>query len=344
MSVTIRDIAKIAGVSPSTVSRCLNDSTVISEKTKKRIKQIAEELGFEFNANARSLSTSKTGTVGIIYPENYTELDDNLYFNSLHNQLRDSLEREDLDLIAAFPVNKYTNKSNIQKLITCKKVDGLIIVHSKMDTKTFDLLNKSKIPYVFLHHFPEICKEEDVDVVYTDHFIGGYLATEHLINMGHKKIICVSTMGDEDEFKLRTEGYKKALLDYNIEYDDKLLFYGDHSYPSGYRIVYKNFEVFKGVSAVFAQTDLMAFGIMDALREKNIKVPNDMAIVGYNDIELCTCVKPNLTTIHQPREEIAHLTCERLIDLMNAKKPKKSKKIIIQPRLIIRDSCGANKI
>ncbi|WP_094552063.1 LacI family DNA-binding transcriptional regulator [Petroclostridium xylanilyticum] len=343
MAITTNDIAKIAGVSQSTVSRCLNNSSLVSEKTKKRIKKIAEELGFEFNANARSLSTSKTGTIGVIYPENFADFSINFYFSSLHNQLRESLEREDLDLIVAFSKNRFTGKNNIKKLITRKKIDGLIIVHSQLDDETLSFLNNSKVPFVFLHHYLSLDDSEDADVIYTDHFKGGYLATEHLIKLGHQKIMCISAVGEGDEFKLRTQGYKAALSNYNLSFDEQLLFYGDITFQSSYRIVKENVEKLKKISAIFAQTDMMALGAMEALRELHIEVPQDIALVGYDDIELSTCFKPYLTTIHQPREEISLLACERLIELLNSNKPIKKRKIAIQPKLIIRESCGSKK-
>lgn len=337
MSYTTKDLAKIAGVNQSTVSRCLNDSPLISDETKNRVKKLAEELGFEFNANARSLSTSKTGTIGVIYPDDYTEFGINLYFSTLQNQLRESLERQEIDLIASFPTNKYTNKNNIRRLITCQKVDGLIIIQSNIDHETLSYLKKSKIPFVFLHHYPETCKYEDVDVVYVDHLKGGYLATEYLISRGHKNILCISSNAIGDEYKLRTEGYKRALSDHNIDFNEQLIFFADLSFMASYNII-KNLVDLKSITAIFAQTDLMALGAIEALRDLKIKVPDDIAIVGYNDEELSSYFKPHLTTVHQPRETLAQLTCERLIELIYSKTPKKPTKIAIQPKLIIRES------
>jgi LacI family transcriptional regulator len=180
MTITSKEIALIAGVSQSTVSRSLNDSPLISEKTKERIRKVAKEQGFVFNANARSLSTNKTNTVGIIYPDNFNDFSVNLYFSSLHNQLRESLEKENLDLIVSFAENKFTKTNNIERLIKCQKVDGLIIVKSKLDHQTVNYLKSSKIPFVFMHHIPDISQlhNVDVDIVCTDHIKGGYLATE----------------------------------------------------------------------------------------------------------------------------------------------------------------------
>ncbi|WP_432664917.1 LacI family DNA-binding transcriptional regulator [Wukongibacter baidiensis] len=340
MAITIKDIAKIAGVSYSTVSRSLNDSPLVAQSTKDQIKKIAEDLGFEFNANARSLTTSKTGTIGIIYPENFDEFGIHLYYGSLHYQLRKSLEAVDLDLIVAFPKNRATKENNIKKLITRQKVDGLIIAQFDLDQDTMRFIDNAKIPFVFFHH-PVDPKLEDVDAVCTDHFKGGYLATQHLIKTGRRNIMCIPA-GSDREFNLRTEGYKAALKDNGIKFDSNLIIEGKPDFELAKEIIKKNIQLVKSIDGIFAQTDLMAWGVIEALKEMNIAVPDDIAVVGYDDIELSTYITPKLTTIHQPREEIAILTCERLHELLNSKntKRKRKKKTELVPTLVIRESCG----
>jgi LacI family transcriptional regulator len=340
ISVTTKSIAKIAGVSQSTVSRSLNDSNLISEDTKKKVKQIAKELGFEFNANARSLKTSNTGTVSLVYPENFDDFSLHLYFSSLYNQIRESLEKADLDLIVTFLRNRFTGQDSIKKLVSRKKVDGFIIVQSNLKREILNFLKQSKIPFVFLHLYPSAYNTQEVDAVYTDHFKGGYLAAEHLIGLGRKKIICLAVAGREAEFFMRTKGFKAAHEDYGLVAPKDFLFYGDRSFKSGYQSIITRQSTLKKVDAVFAHTDLMALGVIAALKELHIGVPEDIAVVGYDDIELCTYFHPYLSTIHQPREEIARLTCERLIELLSTKKPTQAKKLAIEPRLIVRESCG----
>ncbi|MDD4725699.1 MAG: LacI family DNA-binding transcriptional regulator [Tissierellia bacterium] len=343
MKVTIKDIAKIAGVSHATVSRSLNDSHLVAEDTKKRIKDIADTLGFEFNANARSLSTNKTGTIGIIYPERFGEFGVSLYYSSLLTQIRDYLEKEEMDTIVAFPKNRYSKDSNIKRLILSRKIDGLIIIHpniNDVDQKIMNFLEKSRVPYIFLHHYPSFCDVDSVDAIYTDHFGGGYDATEYLIKQGHKNIICITSHGDSREFYQRTNGYKAALSDKNIKFNENYIFRGYRDIISGFRIMKDNmdFIIEKGITGIFAQTDLMAIGVIQALKEIDKSVPKDYSIVGYDDIELIMEFKPNLTTIHQPREEIAFLTCDRLFELINGVKTNSKVNIMLKAKLIERDS------
>lgn len=342
MSITSYDIAKIANVSQSTVSRCLNNSNLVSEKTRDRIYKIAQEHKFQFNSNARSLSTNRTSTIGLVFPKGLVDFGFDVHFRSWQDALIESLERIELDVIVTFFENRFTKKNNIMKLITAKKIDGLIIVQPELDIETITFLEKTSIPYVFCKYLPSICKTRDVDCIYVDQFKGGYLATNHLIELGHRKIISFSAEIPGGEFELRTEGFKTALNDNNLSFDKQMFFMGNSTFMSGYQIINENKEKFKNVSAIFAQNDLMALGALTALNELNIRIPNDIAIVGFDDIELCTYLKPNLTTIHQPTKDIALLTCKRLVELMNNEQSSSKQKLAIQPKLVIRESSGAN--
>ncbi len=344
MSFTTKDLARLAGVSQSTVSRSLNNSPLISEETRNRILKIAEEQGFEFNANARSLITNRSNTIGIIYPEDFMDFNANLYFGAFHGQVQQSLEQVNLDLIVAFANNRFSGLSNIKKLIIGKKVDGLLIARSTLPSDTKLFLKSSRIPYVFLHHYLHDPDFEDSDRVYTDHMRGGFLATEHLVNLGHRNIATV-TMSEYDgnEYILRTEGYRSALRGFDIEPDESLIFQGgSHYFQSGYDAVMQNISTIKRITAVFAQNDMMALGVKEALNELSIRVPEDIALVGFDDIEFCTYFKPHLTTIHQPREQMTKLACERLLDRIESKRPMKGKDLKLQPTLVVRDSCGSS--
>ncbi len=337
--ITTKDLARLAGVSQSTVSRSLNNSPSISEKTRNRILQIAQEQGFEFNANARGLSTNRTDTIGIIYPEDFTDLSYHLFLSFLHNDLRESLERKNFDMITSFAQNRFSGANNIKKLIIQRKVDGLIIVRSRLDPETMTFLQGSGIPFVFLHYYdPSI---EQMDRVYTDHLHGGMIATEHLLSLGHKRILCITTAGEGTEYEYRTDGYRLALQKYGIGIDEKLILQNNGSFKATYNQFLEEPDRIKGVTAIFAQKDIMALGVIEALAQMNIRVPKDIAMVGYDNIELGTYFRPYLTTVHQPREQITRLACERLLELIASKRVKRGKEIKIRPKLIIRESCGA---
>ncbi len=342
MAITTKDIAKMANVSQSTVSRCLNDSPMISEKTKKKVLKIAQEHGFQFNAHARSLSANRTYTIGVILPKSLFGFEGEMHFRSWQNELIESLEQMEFDVIVSFFENRFTKQNNIQRLLAAKKVDGFIILEPALDDETITILEQTDIPFIFCKYIPPFYKTRDVDFVCVDQFKGGYIAADHLIKQGHKRIMCISANHIGGEFGLRTEGFKAALRDNNLPYNDKMLFYGDTTFQSGYQVIKDNIEALRDITAIFAQNDLMALGAIQALKESGINVPEDIAMVGFDDIELCTFYQPYLTTVHQPTKEIAALTCKRLIEKLNSTELTLKQKLEISPTLVIRESCGIN--
>ena len=335
MAVTIKDIAKVAGVNYSTVSRALNDSPLVADKTKRYVNKIAKELGFEFNANARFMTTSKTSTIGVIFPEDFDEFGTHIYYSSLHHHLRKSLEVMDLDLIISFPKNRHNKKDNIKRLIGSRKVDGLIIAQPTIESETLKYIQDSNIPFVFFHH-PTLLS--GVDEIIVDHCKGGYLATKHLLEKGHDRILCLAS-GDTLEIQQRIMGYENALNEYNILDCNRKVVILTQEFQAGYDAVKQIFNNNKPYDAIFATTDLLAWGAMTSLQEMGYNVPKDVAIVGYDDVEMTTYLRPELTTIHQPQEEIVLLTCERLSQKMN-NNPAASipQKILLEPTLIVRSS------
>lgn len=341
MVITTKDIAKIANVSQSTVSRCLNNSSMISDKTKQRVLKIAQEHGFQFNASARSLSTRKTHTIGIVCLKRMFDDAHNIHYIDWQDSLIENLERLDYDVIISLLINKFTGQNNIRKLISAKKVDGLIIMQQELDAESMAILEQSSIPYIFCKYLPTVCKTRDVDYVHVDQFKGGYLATQHLIGLGHQRIMCISAKVSGGEFEQRIEGYKTAFGDNALSFAKNPILYGDGTFHSGYQLIQDHKDQLKGITAIFGQNDLMALGALSALREMHIKVPEDIAMIGYDNIKLCTYFKPYLTSVHQPFDEVALLTCKRLVELMNSKESNIKQKLAVQPKLVIRESCGA---
>ncbi len=339
--MTIRDFAKIAGVSVATVSRSLNNSPLVKQETKQRILQLAEKVGFERNASARGLATSRMDTIGIILPLEYDKFDQHLYYSSLMNDLREDLERSSFDLIVSFATNRFTGKSNILRLINRKKVDGLIILRETLDPEILKFLETKKIPYIF-SHYPPANDEIPFDVVYPDHLWGGRLAGEHLASLGYKNILCLCVEGGIHEFDLRVEGFAKALISKGISFSEQNVIYSPFTIKDGFRLVIEHAERVKKADALFAVTDLLAFGALEAVKDLGLRVPDDFAVIGYDDIPLSAELHPPLTSVHQPREEMASETCKRLLEKIKFKdKYKSGVKTVIHPYLVVRESCGA---
>ena len=335
MAVTIKDIAKIAGVTHSTVSRCLNDKPGVSDSVRAEIKKIAADLGFEFNANARGLNTSRTGTIGIIMNEDLG--DGNLHFfsNSFLSQIRNILEKADLDMLTSFSRNSLNQKDNIKKLVNRRKVDGLILLCSSITKDSVDFLRASKTPFIFSHQIPSRNFGE-VNAVYCDHMKGGYLAAKHLIDRGRRNIVCVKRKDDRTEFQMRTDGYVKALNDHGLPYRPEYILPGGSTLDCG-REIMADIEPFLGeIDGIFAHTDLLALALLKEFRHRGIRIPEDISLIGYDNIELCTYVEPNLSSINQPSRDISVQTCEILIRQLNGIVEPDIR--VIPPELIIRAS------
>lgn len=339
--MTLKDIAELAQTSVSTVSRSLNDSDLVSGETKRRIKQIADEHGFEFNASARGLVTSTTGTIGVILPENYDRFDVLLYHAALHNDFRKSLERADKDLIVAFLKNRFTGLRNVEKLVTRKKVDGLIIVQSEIDTETAHFLEQRNVPFV-MTQYPPPDQTPAYDVIYSDSWTGGKLVAEHFLEHGVSSVACISG-GNETQSRQRIAGFVDTFAAHGVTVQPECILTGDFQSDTAVQLVRDNIGLLRQVDALFAVNDLMAFGAMQALQAAGLRVPEDVAVVGYDDTPLAAITLPGLTSVHQSREEIALLASELLLDLIQQKTAgtageRTPRAVAIQPRLTVRES------
>ena len=342
--MTIKDIAQIARVSVSTVSRSLNDSPLVAETTKRRIKSIADRQGFEFNAGARGMVTRRVGTIGVILPEEFDHFHVQLYHSSLHNNLRRALERAGLDLIVGFARNRHDLSDNIGRIVRRGKVDGLIIIGTAIEPRTEAFLKETETPYVFSHYPPESARP-DVDWVFVDHERGGMLVGDHFCRCGYHKIVL---LGDPDcalEFQQRADGLRKAFAHTERAGDIEVI-RGEFSLEAGYRLVRENLEAIRRADALFALNDLLAIGAIQACAAAGLSVPDDIAVVGYDDTPLAAILHPSLTTVRQPSEAVAFMTCERLIEMIEDRaggRLHRPRHISLQPQLIVRDSsstCG----
>ncbi len=315
--ITIKDIAEIAEVDHSTVSRALNNSPRVSAETRKRIQEIARRMHFEFNAIGRSLSRGKSGNIAVIHSEDGDVFGTSQYFNLLFRSLRKDLERRKMDALILEAYNPETGESNIARLIRQNKVDGFLLVHAEIRREDYLMILESGKPMIQLHARPKYFSTEHLDYYFTDNVEGGRIATEHLISKGCRSIINLTGCREPSgEFAMRLEGYKLALEQAGISFDPNLIFFNDCSYQSGYQTVYANQELFRESDGVFAQADIVAFGCLTALKELGIQPPRDILITGFDDTPLCLLPVPGITSVHQPVEELTKLACDRISHLL----------------------------
>lgn len=341
INITIKDIARIAGVSHSTVSRSLNDSPKVKEETKRRIREIAEKFDFEFNAGARSLSTKKTGTVGIIHPELNKDFSASLFCGALISEIMNELDKKEIDFIPSYALNRESFSSNIRRLTRQHKVDAFIIVESDVPAEDYQFLKKNSIPLIQLHYRPKFCSAKSIDYIFSDNFTGGKIATDHLIEHGCTNIMCITIESDHPEIIDRRKGFLQSMEEHNLKVDKNLIFEAECSFFNGEKIIRDNQNILKSIDGIFVHADIMALGVIKELKNLGYRVPEDIKVVGYDDIELGTYLDPKLTTVHQPKEMLAVKACSRISEIINSNRQEDDSLLqeVIRPSLIKRESC-----
>jgi len=331
MAVTIKDIAKLANVSITTVSRVINNKTEgVSEETRERILQLVKEHEYQPNAIARGLVTKKTKTLGLIIPDIT-----NPFFPDIARGVEDSAHIYGYNVFLCNTDDNLDKESEYINALKEKYVDGIIFTSSSIPKQEhIKELIKSGIPIVIMDRRIE---SDDIYGVFLDNYEGGYIATKHLIDLGHKKIGCITGPLYSKSARERLEGYKGCLNENGLEYDESIVFEGDYKINSGITGSEKLLNLNKKISAIFVCNDLMAYGSYKTIRSRGYKIPDDISIIGFDDIYLSQILEPQLTTIRQPAYDMGLTAARMLIKLIEGEKL--NRKIInFKPKLIIRQS------
>jgi len=329
----ISDVARSVGVSETSVSLVLtNKPNRISEATKKRIIEAAKALDYVPNTFARGLVTNKSQTIGLIVPDI-----ENGYFASLSKAI--SLEAEKYGYIVLLLNSNDSHELAIKQTNTLlqRSVDGLVLVvsnesyHKKNVLQLKKLLSSLDIPYVLVDRdFADF----KANKVYYDNIEGGYLAAKHLLDKGHRKIACITGPNDSFSSIQRLVGYKKALEEYGVLFDDSIIKEGDFRLESGincFKGLYR-----KDIDSIFCFNDMMAFGAITEIKELGLSVPEDLSIVGYDDNIVASISGAELDTISQNPEVLAKQATALLIK--NIDDPSFYDEIKLKPNLVIRKS------
>lgn len=322
-------MAKVSGFSKSTVSRVLRNEANVNPRTKKKIEEAAQRLGYTPNAVARSLRSRKTTTIGVIIADIC-----NPFFSSVVRGIEDTARKKGYNIILCNTDGKYEREKEALETLVQKRVDGLLIapVQKKLD----DLLElkRKKIPFVLIgRHFDPL----ETDHVITDDVKGAFMATEYLIKKGHKKILMINGPSYISSARERMMGYKKALVENNIKFDAKLLKEGALKMEDGYRTIKKAILSKLNFTAVFAYSDLVAFGVIKALKEQGYKIPDETAVVGYDNIDFGFSAELPLTTVRIPKYRLGSEGM-KLLHRRIDEKVNKPQKVILDTKLIIRES------
>ncbi len=333
--VTIKDVAKKAGLSISTVSLVINNKGKVSEETKRRVFQIIEELGYYPTRSARNLVSKKTGNIGFILTEEHFSRSEPFYTKIFLGTEFESRQHNYYILLTT--VSSQFSRDSIPRFLLESNVDGVIFA-GKINQRYVKYVEDLGLPYILVDYD---LPGRKVSAVMIDNVGGGEIATEHLIKLGYRKIAFIGGDIEHPSIKGRLEGFKRALEKARIECQENLCIVDepDTRIANGYRACEKLFSRLKP-EAIFAANDAMAIGCMQFLKEKGIKIPDEVAIVGFDDIEACIHVEPRLTTIRVDKEELGVIAVKRLVEMIN--EPGAGiNRVYVPVELVIRESCGA---
>lgn len=332
MKITINDIAKMANVSKGTVSRVINNKPEgVSEETRRRILKIIDEVGYVPNSNARSITVSETKTIGLIIPDV-----SNPFFAELARGVEDCSSEYGYTVFLCNSDMDIEKQKNYLNALLEKRVDGIILNTSGdfNDKKFRDKFYKINIPVVLIDR-----KTQDLERykgVFIDNIEAGYKATKYLISGKNENIAYLAGTYGIDTTMKRLEGYKKALTEASIELKPDYIVYGEYSIKSGYERTLSLMKGHREIQAIFAGSDIIAIGAIKALKDMNILVPDEVEVVGIDDISISNLISPSLTTVAQPIYEIGYKASEKLINFINNKSDYEDE--FLPTKLVIRNS------
>ena len=334
--ITIKVIARIAHVSNTTVSRALNNQSRIRNKTKERILSIAKELNYRPDFIARSLVMKRTRTLGLVI----TTIA-NPFYTELAQGIEATARKLGYNIILCSTQSDLGTERLDVEMLRSKGVDGIIFTSAHMGDPNIVELAEEGFPIVLVNrrtYDPMVMGL--VDYVGIDNIQGGFWAVEHLIKLGHRQIGIIGGSSESSVGFERLEGGKRALAAYGLKQFDDYFLEGNFLKESGYRGGKKFIKMAEPPTAVFAANDYMALGTYQAVMEEGLKVPEEIAIVGFNDIEFTSMKGIELTTIGQKKYEMGALSVENLVERIEGRKVHPPQEIILKPELIIRRTCG----
>lgn len=332
--VTIKDIAKAAGVSPSTVSRALNDSPLISAATKERIKRLAQELGYERNELARGLVKGSFGALGLIVPDIA-----NPFFAEITKGVEEAARKRGFGVLLCTTQGEEAREEEYLRLLRRKRVDGLIIASVTLDDPHLRELQGSKIPFVLVSR---LSRRVEAPYVVVDDKKGGRLAVEHLVDLGHEKIAFIGGPANVHSSRERMEAYKEVLKERGLPYDPGWVVFASFSQEAGREAARSLLSGGKRPTAIFAANDLIALGVMEAAEELGLRIPEDLSLVGYNNISYAALPRIQLTTVAQPTYEMGRIAVEYLLSVCSGK-TKEKLRCVLPPRLVVRKTTAPPK-
>lgn len=333
---TMKDIARLAGVSTSTVSHVINKSRFVSDEIAERVNNAAQQLNYAPSALARSLKMNRTKTIGMLVTTST-----NPFFGEVVKGVERSCYHQGYNLILCNTEgDNQRMKASINTLLQ-KRVDGLLLMCSTLEGERLDVFDRyPDIPIVVMDWGPILFAS---DKIQDNSLQGGYVAAKHLIESGHKEIGCITGPLIRHQAQMRYEGYKRALAEAGIAINPDWIVESDFECEGGYQAFEKLYQRGKLPSALFVSNDMMAMGVIQAASQRGLRVPDDLSLIGYDDVHIAKFMTPALTTIHQPKYRLGKAAVDTL--LYRLENPDTTAQVVqLEPTLVVRSSvCFLNK-
>jgi len=329
MKVTIYDVAAKAGVSIATVSKVINNTGRISEKTRKLVNQIMEELDYQPSTVASALSGKSTYTIGLTLPDLA-----NPYFAEIARAIENQGRKYGFNVFICSTDNDPEKEEEFYQLFMKKRVDGIIMVSRDKQNVVVKKIISEKVPLVMI---AREFNTAPVTSIMVDDYLGGYQAGQHLLQLGHKRIAVIAEHLSELGSKERLRGCSDAMLEAGIEIDAILIIEGGYTLETGKQAMYSLLAIDPPITAVFACNDILAIGAVQAIREAGMQVPAHISVVGYDNTILATIIDPPLTTVAQPMTEIGERSVTLLVEQIQSRELVRQR-VVLMPDLIVRRS------
>ncbi|EMH4165054.1 ribose operon transcriptional repressor RbsR [Pluralibacter gergoviae] len=327
---TMKDVARLAGVSTSTVSHVINKDRFVSEAITLKVDEAIKSLNYAPSALARSLKLNQTHTIGMLI----TASTNPFYSELVRGVERSCFERGYSLVLCNTEGDEQRMNRNLETLMQ-KRVDGLLLLCTETHQPSQEIMQRyPSIPTVMMDWAPF---DGDSDLIQDNSLLGGDMATQYLIDKGYRRIACIAGPLDKTPSRLRLEGYQLAMARAGIAVEDGFIITSDFEFSGGLKAMQALLALPALPQAVFVGNDAMAVGVYQALHQAGLRVPQDIAVVGYDDIELARYMTPPLTTIHQPKDELGELAIDVLIHRM-ANPAQAQQRVQLTPELIVRGS------
>lgn len=340
MAVTIKDVAKVANVAPSTVSRVIANSPRISEKTKERVREVMDQLGYHPNFIARSLASQSTRAIGLVMPSSTDVVFQNPFFPTVLSGLSEGAHSKQYALHMTTGKTEDEIFDGVVAMVQGGRVDGVILLYSKVEDRVIAYLRERDFPFVVIGK--PFKDDENISYVDNDNFKAGKEVTEHLIQLGHDKIGFIGGNLDLVVTVERLLGYEKALRNSGISLIDEYIVNDEFLRESGQDAVKVLLSLEKPPTAMVVADDLMALGVLNKLDELGISVPDDISIVSFNNVLIAEMARPPLTSVDINIFDLGYQATKSLIQkIENPGEP--IKRIIVPFKIVPRFSCGQPK-